>query len=242
MRDTRALIWLLLTCLSALSFGVWLSRQPATAAFHVQSSPLHPTPTRSLRPSPPPTLRPTPTPPPPATSSPTATHPRPTVSPPHPVTPTPRRIVRPTNPLPPPPSTGQGQMGPTPTPLLQAYTPIPTYAPPLYIPQPNEVRPGPTEVVTPWPTPASLDRKDQPWRTYVPYVHYDWAYTYPFLRSRFRPTPAPQPRRDPLRRLTSTLSILLRILPSFVCLGFAFFLAAVEALALILNSRRHERR
>ena len=146
----------------------------------------------------------------------------------------------PTNP-PPPPPVRENVLGETPTALLPGYTPIPTYAPPLYIPRPEDIHPGPTEVVTPWPTPIRIDRSRLPWRAFFPYVHYDWAYTYPFLRRPVYPQ-AVAPKSGRAQRVLRILHSLWRLLPSFLCLGLALFLGMIEAILITLSRKRRTRR
>ena len=231
--------------------GFWPSCPPAATFLGVSSplpSPLTPTPTSPPPPTPTPlpTATPTPTPTlsptwtPTWTSSPTATRLPPTATPiptatpfpsPTRVQPAPTPSPLPTSPAAPTPT----EIVPPPvagTPvgedLLPGYTPIPSYVPPLEILPTEQWHPGPTEVATPWPTP--VDRTRLVRRMYVPYIHFDWGFVYPFLR---RPwTPPPEPSRVYIwaQRIDRVLLFLWRNVTGF------FFL--VVALVLYLLRRR----
>ncbi len=108
--------------------------------------------------------------------------------------------------------------------LLNAYTPIPTYAPPLYIPQPEEIQPGPTEVATPvWVA---------QWRGWLPSMKrvYVDATNLSGLTSR---------RYIWAQRVDRALTLLWRWVPSLFCLALAFVLFLLR---LIVAYTQHTRR
>ena len=243
MRGVRNVVWVPILVFS-LALAMWF--RPAVMASPVGAS----SPVETATPTFTPTLRPTdtPTPFPTATATPTFT-PTPT---PFAPSPTPTFLPTPTptfTPLPPTPTDVPPTATPTlippsppPPPRPQAtvppwgYTPIPTYAPPLELLPPDKVHPGPTVVVTPWPTPYRVDRDRLTVRMYLPYIHYDWAYTYPFLRPpRWRAREAAVVSQP---RIPAWAHHLWRILPSFLCLAVAFFLVLLQGLLILISRRR----
>ncbi len=240
----------------ALGLTLWVFPSESHSSPLDQSSPLPatPTPTSTFTPAPhtpaptsTPTFTPTftPTLPPTATftHTPTPLPPTPSPVPPTPTaTPTMPPISSPTPTVPPPPTVVPTPVPPTPTPgvlLLPEFTPIPTYAPPLEIPPTWEWRPGPTEVATPWPTAAAIDRAQLLRRTYFPYIHFDWAYLYPFLRVTPLPTPTPSPLYVWANRVDRVLLTVWRYTAGLACLLVAIFLSIVY---LRLNSRSRNHR
>ncbi len=240
MTRVQQALWLFILVFT-LFLTLWL-RPSAHASLLGQSSPVEtptftPSPTFTPLPTPSPTFTPVPTLPPTATFTPTqepTSFPAPTSTPVPTAPPTPLPTPTSIPPSPPPPPQPEVPV------VTWVYTPIPTYAPPL-IPLPaNKVRSGPTEVVTPWPTPISISRTHLPWKAYLPYIHYDWAYMYPFLQpSRWAWTSSPPAVTHP-RWWERWLRFAARVLPSFFCLGGAFLLLLLEGV-FILAAQRRER-
>ncbi len=224
-----------------LALALWVFPAAIGVPLLGQSSPLAPTPTPVPTPTPLPTPTPVPTPTPLPTPTPSPTF-SPTPSPLPTSTPSPTFTLQPSptpivmSPTPaatypsPTPSPAIEPPPPEPTPpvlLLPDFTPIPTYAPPLYIPPTQEWRVAPTEVATPWPVAPSIDRSVLSHRAFVPYVRLDWAYLYPFLQVVTPPTPEPPMLYVWAQQVDALLLALWHIVPSFLCLFVAILLSVV---------------
>ncbi len=220
--------------------GLLLAYLPAAASPVGQSSPVEPTPTWTWTPSPmpTPTFTWTPVPPTPTWTPEPMPSPTPVLPPTAPV-PTPAltfTVEAPPVPTvaPPPPEMPPAVPMVTPTGWPGPITPIPSYVPTLYLPSPEEMWWGPTEVATPWPTPVRVDRSRLVWRFFAPYVRFDWGFYYPFLRPRAVPTPAGPPNREVWRPL---LQRLLQVLPGLLCLTGALTLVLLRLLVALVERR-----